>query len=627
MSLDDLKSRVKDMPISSVIGRYINVTRKGSQQLAICPFHNDHSPSMTVNDQRGMWFCFVDNIGGDAIKFVQLYKRVDFVEALKDICQALNWNFDEYADKPKQVSAHVEMGKKLMTKSSQLYQKYGMQGDQNIFKDFLLKRGVDPELAKTYQLGYSPNGNVLLEYLYSIPSEKDRDYALKIAFEIGLLKDKNQSQYDTFRDRIMFPIWDFQGHVIGYTSRSVREEQIPKYLNSTDSFLFNKRQLLYGFHLAKNAIREKDSVIIVEGNMDQISLYAKGFQHSVAIMGVGLGDSALKRLMSMTTNIYLCLDNDQAGLKATERINEQWMSEGVIPRFINLHPHKDPDDFLKAEGAIEFQKRIDEAQPFIDQLLKNIIPTPLPELPDRQLAILQQSYPLLAPLGENIMAMERLASLAKKLGLKSESSVIANDYRHFLEHRTPQRPVVTENQAVVEETDTAIAPLNDITVPVQKWDQTLTKVECTFLQQIVQHPELAMHSSLGELLDFVDNSEVKRFVSELREVLYEIDLSEYISVVDNKLNSQDFGIDIVSYAGAGLYNYRPTELNDKVISTMIDDLKYRLQEDQLKQKREHLEAKLKMIETKEEQQTFFTELAAIDKELLQLKSARKKGAR
>lgn len=627
MSLDDLKARVKDTPISSIIGRYLTITRKGPQQLAICPFHDDHSPSLNINDNRGMFFCFVDNIGGDAIQFVRLYKKLDYVEALKDICSNMGWNFDEYQDKPKNVSPHEEMGKKLMSKSSQLYLKYAYQTNSETFSQFLKKREVSEEVAKTFQLGFAPSGNVLVEYLNSIPSETDREFAIKVAFELALLKEKNGSIYDTFRERIMFPIWDYSGQVIGYTSRATRDEQIPKYLNSSDSFLFNKRQLLYGFHLAKTAIREKEATIIVEGNMDLIALHAKGFTNSVAIMGVALGDSSLKRLKSMTQTIYLCLDNDQAGFKASERINEQWLHEDVIPRFINLAPHKDPDEFLIDLGVVEFQKRIDEAKPMIDVLLEKLIPTPIPELPERQLQILQQAYPIVAPLGERLEAVERLTMLARKLGLKSEASVITNDYRHFLKHKQVARPVTTENQTVVTEIDTSETGPVATPQPVQKWDQKLTKVESTFLQQIVQHPELAIEESIGELLDFVDNSEVKRFVLRLRDLLYEIDLSEYSSVVSNLLKSEEFGIDLVSHAGAGLYNFRPTELNEKVISTMIDDLRYRLQEEQLKQKRNALEIKQKSLDTLKEQQELLTELTALDKQLSQLKGSRKKGPR
>ncbi|GAB4412516.1 MAG: hypothetical protein OHK0056_17610 [Bacteriovoracaceae bacterium] len=627
MSLDDLKARVKELPISSVIGRYIAVTRKGTQQLAVCPFHDDHSPSLNINDHRGMFFCFVDQIGGDAIKFVMLYKRLEFVDALKDICEVMGWNFEEYQDRQRQVSPNEEMGKKLMTKSSQLFQKYAWQTQNETFLNFLKNRSVSEEAAKTFQLGFAPTRNVLLEYLTSIPNEKEREFALKVAFELTLLKEKNGARYDTFRERIMFPICDHSGQVIGYTSRATKDEQLPKYLNSSDSFLFNKRQLLYGFHLAKNAIREKDAVIIVEGNMDLIALHAKGFTHSVAIMGVALGDSSLKRLKSMTENVYLCLDNDQGGQNASKRINEQWMYEGVTPRYIDLTPHKDPDEFLIHLGAVEFQKRIENAKPYIDVLLENLIPTPIPELPEKQLKVLQMAYPILAPMGEKLEAMERLTTLARKLGLKSESSVIANDYRHFLKHKQTIRPVTTENQTVVEEEKAQPVVPQSEPVVVQKWDQKLTKVESTFLQQIVQHPELAMNDSIGELLDFVDNSEVKRFVLRLRDLLFEIDLSEYAAVVDNLLNAQEFGIDLVTHAGAGLYNFRPTELNEKVITTMIDDLKFRLQEEQLKLKRKVLEEKHKKLETLKEQQELLIELASIDKELAQLKGSRKKGPR
>ena len=123
---------------------------------------------------------------------------------------------------------------------------------------------------------------------------------------------------------------------------------------------------MYGLHLAKSSIRSKDALILCEGNMDQITLFANGFENSVAIMGTALGDPSLQRILNLTKNVFLCLDNDQAGLKASERTNVQFMEQGVLPRYIDLSPHKDPDDFIQQEGKLEFQKRMDEAKTFLD---------------------------------------------------------------------------------------------------------------------------------------------------------------------------------------------------------------------------------------------------------------------
>tara|TARA_R110002072_G_scaffold1989_5_gene16618 strand:+ start:69766 stop:71658 length:1893 start_codon:yes stop_codon:yes gene_type:complete len=623
-SLDELKLRIKELPISDVIGKYLSLTRKNNQTLAVCPFHDDHSPSMNINDQRGMFYCFVDNIGGDHIKFVQLYKKLEYVEALEDICDQLGWNFQEFVQK-KQDNPKFEMGKKILAKATILYKKSSETKYKEQFQHFLTSRGLSEEIAQTYQLGFSPENSALFDYLSSIKNEKDRDYALQLASELSIIKPSKygeKSHYDTFRERIMFPIWDQFGNVIGFTSRSIREDQKPKYMNSVESFLFNKRNLLYGLHLAKSSIRNNASVIIVEGNMDQIALYAHGFENTVAIMGTALGDSSLQKIEALTKKVYLCLDNDQAGQKAGERINAQFMQRGITPYIVELGEHKDPDDFLQKEGRLAFQEKIDNAGLYIDHLLNKKFPSTIPELTERKLDALHDLFEILAPLGSGLAAKERVAQLSKRLGLQADSATILNSYEDFLKSgkkkTQPQAPQ-TNQQSESHNQPAELAPAQKVEL-----EEKLSNVEKTLVQILVQHPELFEKEETLELLDFVGSNEVKTYISRLKEVFFEIDESEYQSVVSKLLNDQQFSLELETTASAALYKYRPTTLNEKIAGKMIEDIKRKLQEQKLKTKKEELKHLQNSTQDQDQLNHVLNELALVDRELILLKKNTRK---
>lgn len=610
---DDLKARIKDLPCSQVIGLYLPIVQKGRNMACRCPFHDDNDPSLMINDDKGMWRCWVDDIGGDAISFVQRYlKNASFPEALEDICRRLGWNFDDFVTKEVKVDPKVEMARKLLSKTSQLYRKIATETNCTPYQDFLKKRGISEEHAATYQLGFAPQGNVLLSYFESIPSESERDFALKIALDIGLLK-KSENLYDTFRGRIVFPIWDQFGHVIGFTARTIDDNKGPKYLNSSGSFIFNKKELLYGFHLAKNTMRERGA-LIVEGNMDQLSLFTKGFENSVAVMGVALGDQSLKRLTTLTKNIYLGLDNDSAGKAAEKRMMEQFLREGILTRSVSYAPHKDGDDFLVSEGTLALQKVIDEAPTTLDNLLSEIIPSPIPSLTDRKIEILQKGFALVAPLKVTLQATERLVELAKRLGLGVDAAQITKSYEEFLKGMpTARAPVPSREVAPVKESK--LEEAHQVPLPTP----SMPKVERFLLQEIVQHPELLTYEKTLELLDFCESDGVKLYISRLRDEFYEISDSGYEALIRDVLNSEEFALEIREAAIAGLFKYRPTELDKKTATRMLFDLKKRLQLEKLQAKRSEILKEHESAISEEQSHQLMARLMEIDKELNQVK--------
>lgn len=622
-TIDDLIQRIKDLPVSEVISRYVHTVRKGTQTLAVCPFHDDHSPSLNVNDTRGMWYCFVDRLGGDSIRFVMLYKNLEFINALEDICGKLGWDYSSYVQTKKK-SPRFDFGKKILTNSSKLYRKIAETKESKSFQEFLKSRNLDEEIAKEYGLGFAPNQSALFDYLCSIPSDEERSKALAMAQELGLIRPSKfgeKTHYDTFRDRVIFPIWDQFGQVIGYTSRATKEDQKPKYMNSIDSFLFNKSNLLYGLHLAKPYIRDKDSVIVVEGNMDQIALYKFGFKNTVATMGVSIGDAALTRLLSITKNIFLSLDNDQAGYKATCRINSQFMENGVLPKYIDLSPHKDPDDYLEQEGPVAMQKLIDNAACFLDTEIENTIPRDIPKVSEQKLEILHRIFGILSPLKNSLSATERVSAVAQRLGLQSDSSTIIKNYEGFLtseEQRPTPKPAV---EHLAEEV-LAAPNIESETVHVEL-NRSISLVEARLLQNLVQNPTLLTFDESTELLDFVENPDVKGYILKVKDLMYEIDDSEYHSVLSNLMDQNVYSAELSSVVSAALYKHHEINLNlkdEKVIKKTINDIKNKLQEERLKEKKAAIKELQKSATNTQENNEFLVKLHAIEKEMQNFRS-------
>ena len=641
MSLDELKVKIKEeIPISSVIGNYLSIKKSGSSLLSLCPFHSDSKPSMHINDNKKMFKCFACDAAGDAIGFVMKYRNLDFVEALKEICQKQGINFDSYQEEKKS-NPKLDMAKKILTKTAQLYRKTATTHKFPPYDEFIKKRGLNEEIATTYNLGFAQARNSLCDYLGSIPNEKERTFALSIALELGLIKvDRHNSSahYDTFRERIIFPIWDQFGQVIGFTSRAIRDDQKAKYMNSVDSFVFNKRNILYGFHLAKNAIREKDAVILVEGNMDQVALYNNGFHHTVAVMGIALGAPSLERLLAMTKNVYLALDSDAAGFTAMERINRQLAEKGVVAKYLEFLPQKDPDEFLKEQGALAFQEKLDKAVPAFDVLLAKIIPEKLPEVLDRKLEILNKAFEMMAPLRSHLAATERVVNLAKRLGLKSEAGQIVKNYEEFLEKIDAKekmaerfRPKTKAAELPVEEdedqSEDPSAGMNALELSeldlqnnvYEEPKKILSKTEKLVVQELVQLPVLFSMEGMLELLDLVTSDEVKKYIGKVRKVLLEIDESEYTSVMSNLLSGTDYSIELREAASSALYKYKIRELDLKTKSKIIQDLKVKLQMELLKNKKEEIKKLQQTCESEEEMTKLLQSLSEVEKNLQALK--------
>lgn len=627
MSLQQLREKiVNEIPISDLIERYgVHLVRKGSNLYGVCPFHDDTNPSMSVVNDKRMYKCFSCGAGHSHFDFVMNLQSMEFIEAMKDICDKFGIDFDSYTNK-KEKSKEFIYAEKILKVASTIYFQSGKNLKPEQYLDFLKTRNLPEEIADLYQLGFAPKKNSIYEYICSLP-KKDQDEILNAALKIGIIKynTENKSHYDTFRERIMFPIWDHFGKVIGFTSRRIHEYQHAKYMNSIESFIFNKRNLLYGLHLAKSFIRKRDSVIIVEGNMDQIATYKKGFENSVAIMGIALGDNSLRTLKSLTKNIYLSLDNDNAGFTASQKANRQFLEFGIIPKFIDLSPHKDPDDFLEKEGMLAYQDRIDNAVAFIDHEFDQMLPERPIELLDEKLTLLKQAFEIVAPLGKDLNAIERLVSWAKKLGLESSKDSILENYETFLKDskKTNFKPTITESEAnetleaefdeeymanFIEDTANGMPIIEDIGAQTSKTEETL-------LLAIIEHPDCLEYDEMTDLLDFMQSDGVKEYILNLKNLIFEIDEREFKNFALS--SSSKYGLEEI--IKKGIIKNKGIQLEKEKAVKIINDLRKKLIKENLKEKRKLLKLKRHDIKTQSELTDLLKEIHDIEKKLFALK--------
>lgn len=356
---DTIRDVRESNDIVDVVSQYVTLKRVGSNFLGLCPFHNEKTPSFSVSPSKQMYHCFGCGEGGDVISFIMKYLNLDFVEALKLLAQRSNIILDE-----KLTNKDLEKEKEkeaiyAINKEAARYFYENLANDINALK-YLYNRGINDKTIKVYGIGYSQKSwDGVLSFL------QKKGYSTELIEKAGLIiKHSDGSRYyDRFRGRIMFPIIDTRGIVIGFGGRTIEDIQ-PKYLNSPDTVVFSKGSNLYGLNTAKKYCR--DRVILVEGYMDVISLYQYGINYAVASLGTSLTSNQSRLLKRYSNNIYICYDSDNAGINAANRALDILKEENINARVLLLPEGKDPDDFIKENGSSQFEKLFDSSYNYID---------------------------------------------------------------------------------------------------------------------------------------------------------------------------------------------------------------------------------------------------------------------
>lgn len=343
--------------IVDIVSNYVKLKRTGSNYMGLCPFHNEKSPSFSVSQSRQMYHCFGCGVGGNVFTFVMEYENFSFPEALKYLADRAGIRLPEVEmTEEEKKKANIRNRLLEVNKIAANYYYYQLRTDHGKKAyEYLMGRGLSDETIKRFGLGYSTmQRDDLYRYL------KEQGYEDALLKESGLITyDEKQGIHDKFWNRVMFPIMDINNKVIGFGGRVMGEGK-PKYLNSPETKIFDKSRNLFGLNYARQARTRK--IILCEGYLDVISLHQAGFTNAVASLGTAFTGLQANLLKRYADEILLTYDSDEAGTKAALRAIPILKESGLSAKVIRMNPHKDPDEFIKAEGKEAFQERIDKAQ-------------------------------------------------------------------------------------------------------------------------------------------------------------------------------------------------------------------------------------------------------------------------
>ncbi|MBC8022999.1 MAG: DNA primase, partial [Burkholderiales bacterium] len=412
-----IQSLLGRVDIVDVVDRYVKLKKAGANFSACCPFHNEKTPSFTVSPSKQFYHCFGCGAHGNAIGFLMEYSGLAYPEAIRALAETVGMPVPETRGRPdKPGSAEAPALAARMMDALSYYRAELKKSKAAI--EYLKGRGLSGEIAARYGLGYAPDGWQNLESVftdYANPSLKDTGLVIDSEPEGG---EKKSRRYDRFRNRVMFPILDARGNVIGFGGRVIGEGE-PKYLNSPETPLFEKGRELYGLYQARRAIRDANQVIVVEGYMDVVALAQHGVENAVATLGTSTTPFHVAKLLKLADNVAFCFDGDSAGRKAAWRALEvalPVLADGKVVSFLFLPAEDDPDTYVRRLGKAGFMKALGEAKPLSQFLFSELASHVDMATEEGRARFLAQARPLIAQIEAPALAAmlrRRLAEMAR----------------------------------------------------------------------------------------------------------------------------------------------------------------------------------------------------------------------
>lgn len=336
----------KQADIVQIISSYIEVKKKGNQYVAVCPFHADKNPSLNISQQLQIYKCFSCQAGGNVFTFVQEYEHIPYIDAVKKVASMIGYSSKELEEPTRQIPKDVSSALKTVKEANELYQYLIKSNDGKVALDYLLNRGISQEMIDYFELGYSSSNPEL-----SIKLLRGKGIDIDEIEKAGILKRQNGLFTDIFSGRVTFPIYNEHSECIGFSARRIIDNDDAKYVNSPNTVLFNKSNVLYNYQNAKKEAKREGAVYVVEGFMDVFALYQAGIKSSVAIMGTALTPSHAKMLKKLNVPVRLCLDGDEAGQSAMVRVGDILENEGINYQVVDYGKStQDPDEIYQKYG-------------------------------------------------------------------------------------------------------------------------------------------------------------------------------------------------------------------------------------------------------------------------------------
>lgn len=401
---------LKHCDIVKVVSSFLTLTKKGKNYLAICPFHDDTHPSMSVSPERQMFKCFVCGTGGDAISFVEKYLHISYFEALRKVAEISGYT-DPRLEKNQFVKKVDEKKETLLKclKDLSIYYQFALNTEEGkAGLDYFESRHLDIKMRQKYLLGYAnKDGISTIKFLQS------KGHSLKTIEDIGISRILNSGEYsDRNQGRAIFPICDADGNVVGFSARRIVDSDEAKYVNSPETYVFTKSNILYNFHIAKEKARIADCLYVLEGFMDVFALAKIGMDNAVAIMGTALTKEHIQMLRSLNVEIRLCLDGDLPGqtamLKASKMLEEEGLKFSIVD---NQNSSKDPDEILNQDGEEALRSYLNNTLSRVDFALKYYKNSNPLKTVEQKKALVERFLPILA----NIRSQLELDSYLRRL--------------------------------------------------------------------------------------------------------------------------------------------------------------------------------------------------------------------
>ncbi|MCZ7832934.1 MULTISPECIES: DNA primase [Atlantibacter] len=418
--INDLLARTD---IVDLVDARVKLKKQGKNYHACCPFHNEKTPSFTVNGEKQFYHCFGCGAHGNAIDFLMNYDKLEFVETVEELAAMHNLDVPyEAGTGPSQIERHQRQNLyQLLDGLSTFYQQSLTQPNASDAREYLSRRGLSADVISRFAIGYAPAGwdNVLKRFG---GNEENRQSLI----DAGMLvtNDRGRS-YDRFRERVMFPIRDKRGRVIGFGGRVLGDGQ-PKYLNSPETDIFHKGRQLYGLYEAQQSSPEPARLLVVEGYMDVVALAQYDINYAVASLGTSTTADHIQLLFRVTNNVICCYDGDRAGRDAAWRALETalpYMTDGRQLRFMFLPDGEDPDTLVRKEGKDAFEARMDQAQPLSTFLFNSLMPQVDLSTPDGRAQLSTLALPLITQVPGETLRIYLRQELGKKLGILDDSAL------------------------------------------------------------------------------------------------------------------------------------------------------------------------------------------------------------
>lgn len=407
--------------IVDVIGSYLPLKRAGANFVALCPFHKEKSPSFNVNPQRQIFHCFGCHKGGDVFAFVKEYENIDFPEAVRRLADRAKIPLEYEQGEGGQQARHIK--DELLQIHEQIAQRWqnalANEAGGQVARDYLAKRGVSPEAVKLFRLGAAPD-----LWDDTVNWARSKGYEPGVAEKAGLIlrKEGSDHYYDRFRGRLMFPICDEQGRVVGFSGRILSsDEKTAKYVNSPETPIFTKSKVFFGLDKSKRAVLEAGYAIVCEGQLDLIAAFMAGVQNIVAPQGTALTADHARILKRYTEEVVLCFDSDPAGQNAAVRSLDHLLASGLAVRVAVVPPPHDPDSFIKASGGSAFKELIEGAAGFFDYYLDHLRATHDVASDKGRLAVLRGMAEAVHKTGNTVLVDKYAQKTALRLGVAPDA--------------------------------------------------------------------------------------------------------------------------------------------------------------------------------------------------------------